>query len=152
MTYDSVDSSVRSRPNGVTQTTSNDSRTQSDMFSDNDKNSRNNNLKNIETQCYKRNNINNNNNQYSNENSVKVNNEKNDIKFSLWIAPSYNNEPFIPKIRWPDLCAQIFLHVGALYGLIFHLYAIKLYTLIWCKLSISIDLIVIHLYFIQCIG
>lgn len=40
---------------------------------------------------------------------------------------------FHPQTRWPDLCAQLFLHAGAVYGLIFQLYAIKFVTLIWCK-------------------
>lgn len=47
----------------------------------------------------------------------------------------HDNTPFIPQIRWPDLIAQIFLHVGALYGLLFQFYSIKFYTLIWCKLT-----------------
>lgn len=40
---------------------------------------------------------------------------------------------FHPQIRWPDLMAQIFLHAGAIYGLIFQFYTIKLATLLWCK-------------------
>lgn len=40
---------------------------------------------------------------------------------------------FRPELRWPDLCAQIFLHAGAIYGLVFQFYTIKFYTLIWCK-------------------
>lgn len=40
---------------------------------------------------------------------------------------------FQPQIRWPDLTAQIFLHAGAIYGLIFQLYTIRFFTLIWCK-------------------
>lgn len=40
---------------------------------------------------------------------------------------------FRPQLRWPDLCAQIFLHAGAIYGLVFQFYTIKFYTLIWCK-------------------
>lgn len=40
-----------------------------------------------------------------------------------------------PQIRWPDLGAQLFLHTGAVYGLIFLLYKVKLLTFIWCKYS-----------------
>lgn len=40
---------------------------------------------------------------------------------------------FRPKLRWPDLCAQIFLHAGAIYGLVFQFYTIRFYTLIWCE-------------------
>lgn len=40
---------------------------------------------------------------------------------------------FHPQIRWPDLTAQIFLHAGAIYGLIFQFYTVKLFTIIWCK-------------------
>lgn len=129
MTHESVDSNVRSRRlNGVTQTNSNETKTQSKdkTFSDIGNNSQENIVKPNETQC------NNNNGE-----SVKIKKDESEVKYSLWKAPPYNNEPFIPRIRWPDLCAQIFLHVGALYGLIFHLYAIKFYTLIWCKLLIK---------------
>lgn len=38
-----------------------------------------------------------------------------------------------PQIRWPDLGAQLFLHGGAVYGLVFLLYKIKLLTFVWCK-------------------
>ncbi|XP_055324482.1 acyl-CoA Delta12-desaturase-like isoform X2 [Sitodiplosis mosellana] len=38
---------------------------------------------------------------------------------------------FVPKIRWPDLTAQLFLHTGAIYGLIFQFYTIRFYTLVW---------------------
>lgn len=44
-----------------------------------------------------------------------------------------NNEIFQPKIRWPDLVVQIFLHVGALYGFLILFWSIKLYTFLWCK-------------------
>lgn len=40
---------------------------------------------------------------------------------------------FKPKIRWPDLGAQLFLHIGAIYGLIFQFYEIRVFTLIWCE-------------------
>lgn len=40
---------------------------------------------------------------------------------------------FKPKIRWPDLIAQLFLHAGAIYGLIFQFYTIRFYTLVWCE-------------------
>lgn len=46
----------------------------------------------------------------------------------------HDNVPFIPQFRWPDLIVQIFLHIGAAYGLLFQFYSIKFYTLIWCKL------------------
>lgn len=37
-----------------------------------------------------------------------------------------------PSIRWPDLVVQIFLHVGAAYGLFLILYC-QYYTWMWCK-------------------
>lgn len=43
------------------------------------------------------------------------------------------DQNFQPQLRWPDLCAQLFLHSGAIYGLVFQFYTIKFYTLIWCK-------------------
>lgn len=41
---------------------------------------------------------------------------------------------FKPQIRWPDLIAQVFIHVGFLYG-IYYLITLKakLYTYVWCK-------------------
>lgn len=41
---------------------------------------------------------------------------------------------FKPQIRWPDLIAQIFIHVGSLYGL-YYLITLqaKFYTYVWCK-------------------
>lgn len=43
---------------------------------------------------------------------------------------------FKPQIRWPDLIAQIFVHVGFLYGL-YYLISLqaKFYTYIWCKFN-----------------
>jgi hypothetical protein len=43
---------------------------------------------------------------------------------------------FKPQIRWPDLIAQVFIHVGSLYGL-YYLITLKaaLYTYVWCKFS-----------------
>lgn len=37
-----------------------------------------------------------------------------------------------PSIRWPDLVVQIFLHVGAAYGLFLILYC-RYFTWMWCK-------------------
>lgn len=37
---------------------------------------------------------------------------------------------FKPKIRWPDLIAQLFLHVGGLYGF-YLLFSAKFYTFLW---------------------
>jgi stearoyl-CoA desaturase (delta-9 desaturase) len=42
---------------------------------------------------------------------------------------------FVPKIRWPDLFAQIAIHLGFLYGLYFLItLQAKFYTYLWCKL------------------
>lgn len=47
---------------------------------------------------------------------------------------SSKDEVFKPQIRWPDLIAQLFIHVGSLYGL-YYLITLKakLYTYIWCE-------------------
>lgn len=45
---------------------------------------------------------------------------------------------FKPQLRWPDLCAQLFLHAGAIYALVFQFYTIKFYTFIWCKYCIML--------------
>lgn len=43
---------------------------------------------------------------------------------------------FKPRIRWPDLMAQVFVHVGSTYGLYFLItLQAKFYTYIWCKFS-----------------
>jgi stearoyl-CoA desaturase (Delta-9 desaturase) len=41
---------------------------------------------------------------------------------------------FVPKIRWPDLIAQVFIHSGSLVGL-FYLITLqaKLYTYLWSE-------------------
>lgn len=39
-------------------------------------------------------------------------------------------EEYHPQIRWPDLGAQTFLHVGALYGL-YQLFYANFYTFLW---------------------
>lgn len=43
---------------------------------------------------------------------------------------------FKPQVRWPDLIAQIFIHVGSLYGL-YYLITLQanFNTYIWCKFS-----------------
>lgn len=45
-----------------------------------------------------------------------------------------NETVFKPQIRWPDLIAQVFIHVGSIYGL-YYLITLraKFYTYIWCK-------------------
>lgn len=49
-------------------------------------------------------------------------------------SSSEEAEVFKPQIRWPDLIAQVFIHVGSLYGL-YYLITLqaKLYTYIWCE-------------------
>lgn len=43
-------------------------------------------------------------------------------------------ETFRPQIRWPDLIAQMFIHLGSLLGL-YYLICLKakFYTYIWCE-------------------
>lgn len=52
--------------------------------------------------------------------------------------PQQKATEFKPQIRWPDLIAQVFIHLGSLYGL-FYLFTLKakLYTYIWCKSLVS---------------
>lgn len=42
--------------------------------------------------------------------------------------------PFIPRIRWPDLIAQLFIHIGGLYGLYLMIVSAKIYTTLFGKL------------------
>lgn len=46
------------------------------------------------------------------------------------------DQEYNPQIRWPDLGAQTFLHLGALYGLYLMFYA-KFYTFLWGRWTIS---------------
>lgn len=62
-------------------------------------------------------------------------NNSSSYRLSCMRGPLHDGVPFIPNFRWPDLIVQIFLHVGALYGLVFQFYSIRFYTLIWCKLQ-----------------
>lgn len=38
------------------------------------------------------------------------------------------DDPFVPRIRWPDLIAQLFIHVGCLYGLYLSIVSARVYT------------------------
>lgn len=38
---------------------------------------------------------------------------------------------YVPRIRWPDLFAQLFIHGGALYGIFLMLTVARIYTSIW---------------------
>lgn len=45
---------------------------------------------------------------------------------------------FKAKIRWPDLIAQVFIHVGSLYGLYFLItLQAKFYTYLWCEFLLT---------------
>lgn len=71
---------------------------------------------------------------YKEENAVyKENMAK--LKQDKKVAEEEDQE-YNPQIRWPDLAAQTFLHVGALYGLYLMFYA-KFYTFLWGKWPIS---------------
>ncbi|KAH8246958.1 hypothetical protein KR032_005050 [Drosophila birchii] len=47
-------------------------------------------------------------------------------------------EEYRPQIRWPDLGAQTFLHVGALYGVYLLFYA-KFYTFLWVAVTVLVS-------------
>lgn len=44
----------------------------------------------------------------------------------------FQENEFKPEIRWPDLGAQLFLHLGAVYGF-YLLFSANFYTFIWRK-------------------
>lgn len=44
-------------------------------------------------------------------------------------------EEFVPRIRWPDFTAQVFIHLGCLYGVYLSLVSAKVYTTLFGKLS-----------------
>lgn len=43
------------------------------------------------------------------------------------------DEKFIPRIKWPDLAAQLFIHIGCAYGLYLCFYS-RFYTSLFGKL------------------
>ncbi|KRT81555.1 hypothetical protein AMK59_5874, partial [Oryctes borbonicus] len=51
------------------------------------------------------------------------------------IATEPKNETFIPRIRWPDLAAQVFIHVGCVYGLVLCFYS-RFYTTLFAFCTI----------------
>lgn len=71
-----------------------------------------------------------------NDKCLKTN--SNSIKENAIITKDFNmnnserTEEFVAKIRWPDLAAQLFLHIGAIYGLIL-LFSVQLATILWGK-------------------
>lgn len=70
----------------------------------------------------------------------KANNPCDSAQLSQSAQPKLNPQDdkpvFVAQIRWPDLMAQLFIHVGSLYGL-YYLITLqaKPYTYIWCKNS-----------------
>nr|XP_033329737.1 acyl-CoA Delta(11) desaturase [Megalopta genalis] len=46
---------------------------------------------------------------------------------------------YVPRIRWPDLVAQIFIHAGCVYGLYLMLSQAKLLTSLWAFVTIVIS-------------
>lgn len=76
---------------------------------------------------------NNNNNSYSESKSVS---DKSDILTNKSTDTTNtidnNMNPFVARIRWPDLIVQTFLHTGALYGLYLMFY-VRFFSYIWCK-------------------
>ena len=54
--------------------------------------------------------------------------------FEEFDKPKASINEFNPKIRWPDLIAQISIHIGSLIGLYFLLaFKAKFFTYLWCK-------------------
>lgn len=74
----------------------------------------------------------------NNNNNVTINSidEQSDTTCDNASATA-TSEIFEPKIRWPDLIVQIFLHVGAIYGFLFLFWSIKFYTFLWCKYKMN---------------
>lgn len=42
-------------------------------------------------------------------------------------------EEFVPRLRWPDFTAQVFVHLGCLYGFYLVLVSAKIYTTLFGK-------------------
>ncbi|XP_067619742.1 acyl-CoA Delta-9 desaturase [Eurosta solidaginis] len=60
--------------------------------------------------------------------------QTNELKKSIQ-TNALDGAEYNPQIRWPDLIAQVFLHVGALYGL-FLLFQAKFYTILWVAVNV----------------
>lgn len=79
----------------------------------------------------------NNNDFYTKNQNVYRNSTKNieiDTKAKHTIAQDTNQIKFKPQIRWPDLIAQLAIHLGFVYGLYYLItFQTKFYTYIWCK-------------------
>lgn len=71
-----------------------------------------------------------------NNNSAELSHSKESHKINGKVQTSQEEIPFTPQIRWPDLIAQVFVHVGFLYGL-YYLITLKaaFYTYLWCEFS-----------------
>ncbi|EDW14556.1 acyl-CoA desaturase isoform X2 [Drosophila mojavensis] len=71
---------------------------------------------------------------YSEENAVYKENPEKTLKLVEEQQQEQKSDTdevvYKPQIRWPDLGAQTFLHVGALYGL-YLLFSAKFYTFLW---------------------
>lgn len=71
---------------------------------------------------------------YSEENAVYKENAEKTLKLVEEQQQEQKSDSdeivYKPQIRWPDLGAQTFLHVGALYGL-YLLFSAKFYTFLW---------------------
>lgn len=79
------------------------------------------------------------NSEKSNLNETWSNNNNNsELRHSMEASKPQEEFHFKPKIRWPDLIAQVFVHGGALYGL-YYLITLQaaFLTYIWCEFSIK---------------
>lgn len=47
--------------------------------------------------------------------------------------PPTTDVKYTPRIRWPDLMAQIFVHFGGIYGVYLMFVSAQLATTLWCK-------------------
>lgn len=60
--------------------------------------------------------------------STNNNNNKDDCSMKESVS-----EAFKPRIRWPDLIAQLFIHLGCLYGFYLAIFQAKFYTVLFGK-------------------
>jgi len=78
--------------------------------------------------------------------TLKRNRLANDEPAKNHTATTQNDElteiKYVPRIKWLDLSAQLFIHGGCLYGLYLVLTQAKLLTSLWGKTNIF----VVHIY------
>ena len=60
-------------------------------------------------------------------------------------SKSVAKNEYVSQWRWPDLAVQLFIHVGCLYGFYLMMTSVKVFTLIWGRSRVFLNLILIFI-------